>query len=86
MMKIHSIKCEMKIDSKNICITKIDFDCFLCFVIIFSEFFENEVMVKIWLDSLFRISFHTKIYSDMSPSYMGDFSIRLYIGLIIMKV
>ena len=50
MIKIHQIKYEMKIDSKNVCITKINFDCFLCFVIIWPKSFENEIMSKIWLD------------------------------------
>ena len=50
MIKIHPIKCEMKIDSKIYVLRKLILIVFHAFVIIWLEFFENEVMSKIWLD------------------------------------
>ena len=52
MMKIHPIKCEVKIELKKIYMYyKNGFViCFLGFVIIRPKFFENEMMSKIWVD------------------------------------
>ena len=90
MMKIHPIKCEMEMISKNICNMKICLWFFFVLHDYYVRIFWKWNDVENLAQSLVLTLFHANIYSKMSSSYMGNlgyiFARLRFLSLIIMKV